>query len=155
MEKEELINEVMALEPKVNRLILEHKFEKWFSLDLTFVQLKSMIFIQSKGITNFRDLAKALGIAPSVVTGLVDRLIASGMIERIDSSKDRRVHHLSLTDKGEALLDEIRQESIDEFREILQTISDEDLAALVKGILALFNAAHLYLESHKDLVGTG
>ncbi len=154
MNRNESIKQVMELETKVNHLILEHRTEKWLSLDLTLIQLKSMVFIHSKRIVSFRDLAEALEITPSVVTGIVDRLIASGMIKRIDNPKDRRVHWLALSDRGNALLDEIRQENIKELREILHTMNDEDLAALVKGITALINATHSYLESHQEHANT-
>jgi DNA-binding MarR family transcriptional regulator len=146
--KDDLIRQVMDFQWKINRLILEHKVEQWLSLNLSIDQLKSLIFIHSEGKTNFRELANALNITPAVVTGIVDRLTALGMIKRLDSHGDRRVHWLSLSDKGNLLIDELRQKNVKAIQEILETMNDEDVSALVRGFSALLEAIELYLKSH-------
>lgn len=50
------------------------------------------------------ELAAILGIHPSTVTGLVDKLADRGMIDRQRSTDDRRSTRLRLTTSGERLL---------------------------------------------------
>lgn len=49
------------------------------------------------------DMAVILACDRSNVTGLVDRLAARGLMERIPDPADRRVKHLVLTEEGRAL----------------------------------------------------
>lgn len=49
------------------------------------------------------DIAEALACDRSNVTGLVDRLAARGLLERVPDPTDRRTRHLVLTAEGQAL----------------------------------------------------
>lgn len=49
------------------------------------------------------DLAEILACDRSNITGLVDRLAARGLIERVPDPTDRRVKHLVLTEAGRTL----------------------------------------------------
>ena len=51
-----------------------------------------------------RELAALLGYDASNVTGIIDRLEASGLVERHVAADDRRVRLVSLTDKGVATM---------------------------------------------------
>lgn len=145
--KKDLIKQAMEMQEKVNQLILEYSAENWLSLDLTIAQLKSIVYIYSKGKTNLRELAQALDVTPSVVTGIVDRLILHGMINRTANPNDRRSQWLTVTDKGEALLDNIRQKSSQEISHILGTLSPKDLSTLVRGFSAFIKSAELHLNN--------
>jgi DNA-binding MarR family transcriptional regulator len=54
--------------------------------------------------TSQRELAALLGYDPSNLTGIIDRLEASGLVERHVAAGDRRVRLVSLTDKGVAVM---------------------------------------------------
>jgi MarR family transcriptional regulator, organic hydroperoxide resistance regulator len=49
------------------------------------------------------EIAVALACDRSNVTGLVDRLAARGLVERVVDADDRRIKHLWLTAEGQAL----------------------------------------------------
>jgi MarR family transcriptional regulator, organic hydroperoxide resistance regulator len=49
------------------------------------------------------ELGARLLIDSATITGVVDRLQAAGLLERLPHSQDRRVHTLSLTSQGRAL----------------------------------------------------
>jgi MarR family transcriptional regulator, organic hydroperoxide resistance regulator len=57
---------------------------------------------QFEGITQ-QDLASRLFVTKGNVSGLVDRLEASGLVERRSIPGDRRSHAMHLTDKGRSL----------------------------------------------------
>ncbi len=145
--KIDLIQQAVGFQKEINQLIMRYRPERWMVLDLTIAQLKSIVYIYSKGSVNFKELAMALNVSPSVVTGIVDRLTSQDIINRLPSKGDRRVQWLLITDKGRALIDDIKQETIREIAQILETLSDEDLSALVQGFSAFIGAAEPYLEN--------
>lgn len=50
-----------------------------------------------------RELAETIGLEPSNLTGIVDRLEARGLVERQSSPDDRRIKKVSLTRAGLAM----------------------------------------------------
>ena len=53
------------------------------------------------------ELSQLLMVTGGNVTGLVDRLINEGLIERRDDPSDRRAYFVRLTHKGQALFDQM------------------------------------------------
>lgn len=155
--KQDLVQKVIGFQDRISQLIMEYPTEKWLSLDLTVNQLKSIMYIYSKGKVNFKELAAALRVTPPVVTGVVDRLVLHGLVKRklAGSSADRRLQWLIVTDKGKALLDSIREKSIDNTRQILMEMKAEDLSVLVQGFSALITAAETYSEGLRGAMETG
>jgi MarR family transcriptional regulator, organic hydroperoxide resistance regulator len=47
------------------------------------------------------DLAAILHVHPSTLTGVLQRLVAQGLLERVEDARDRRRAVLRLTDKGQ------------------------------------------------------
>ena len=153
MTKTDLIQQAIGLQEQINQLILKHRTRNWLSLNLTINQLKSVIYIYSKGKVNATELAGALNVTPSVVTGIVDRLIRHGVVNRkrldmsADGSTDRRMQWLMITDKGRALIDSTRQQMSEKMSQILEMMSTEDLSALIQGFSGFMKAAESYDEA--------
>lgn len=152
MDKHDLIRKVIRFQDNINQMIMEYSSESWLSLDLTIAQLKSLIFICNREQTNFRELSRALDVTPSVVTGIVDRLVLHGMVNRTSSVEDRRIQWLTVTDKGKGILENIRQKNIGEITQILESLSHEDLSSLVNGFSALLKAAEEYARTNRKVL---
>ncbi|WP_239003923.1 MarR family winged helix-turn-helix transcriptional regulator [Nocardia panacis] len=73
-------------------------------LGLTHRQVGVLAVVDAGHARSQREVADTLGVAPSLVVALVDRLVAMGAINRVQGSTDRRVHTLELTDQGRELL---------------------------------------------------
>ena len=149
MNKTELIQKAVSFQKEINRLIMGYRTEKWLSLNITITQLKSLIYINNKGRATFKELARALNVSPPIVTGIVDRLASQDIISRIKGIKDRRIQWLTITEKGKQLLNDIRQDNTAEMIKMLEVLSEEDIAALVKGFSALMKTAE------NNLIGKG
>lgn len=54
-----------------------------------------------------RELGLHLTISKSGLTRLVDRMVAAGLIERLDCPSDRRGHLIALTDSGRAVFQDM------------------------------------------------
>lgn len=113
----------------------------WGDLDLTMSQLKTiMLLVETKGLTG-RDLAERLGIGPSAVTALVDRLVQRGYARREEDRADRRVSWARPTDKATELFERLHATHRERLAEVLATLSSEDLALVAKAITTLELAA--------------
>lgn len=125
--------------------MLAYRPDNWMKLDLTIDQLKSLILIHSRGKISFKDLAQALGITRSNITGIADRLEQNGLVTRNQNTADRRMQYLVLTDKGREVLDNIQQEVIAEETRILTALTIGELTSLERGLRAIIRSA----EEHK------
>src|SRR5476649_378034 len=74
--------------------------------DLTIMQVHALYAI-SQGDTTMGRVAESLHCDASNVTGIVDRLVASGLITRQEGALDRRTKTLLLTEKGHSAVDDI------------------------------------------------
>jgi DNA-binding MarR family transcriptional regulator len=149
-DKSRLVQEIVALQREVGRIIGQHVPSVWIDSGLTITQLRSLFLIVNKGSTNFRKLAGALGVTPSNVTGIVDRLEEQGLVSRTQNPEDRREMTLQATDKGKALVSNLKDAEIKQMTQILSLLSLAELSALVQGLSAFIRAADSYGGQIKD-----
>ena len=70
------------------------------SFDLTGVQLATLCMLEPDQPVPMKHICVLLGCDASNVTGIIDRLAQKGLIQREDSTKDRRVKMIRLSEKG-------------------------------------------------------
>ena len=140
MDQTKLIDEVIKLQMEMNQLLAPIVMESWKNLDVPLAQLKSLFMITCKGSTNFRKLSDDLGVTPGDVTGIIDRLVKQGLVSRGEDPQDRRVIVLQATDKGRALLANLRESGANQMAQILAHMNSEELGALSHGLSALIKA---------------
>lgn len=88
------------------------------------------------------ELACLANLSPATATGMLDGLVAAGLVSRTRSERDRRVVLTSLTEHGRALVDARHAEFAPRFAAALAEFSDDELrtAATVFGRLgAMFD----------------
>jgi len=78
---------------------------------------------------SLRELALAADVAPGTAAEMLDTLAAAGLVQRIRSDEDKRVVLTSLTERGQAVIDERRTRFERRFRAALKQFSTEDLLA--------------------------
>lgn len=144
MDKAELIKEVLELQQRLNQLLEQAAPDNWINLNLTIAQLKSLFFIVNEGSTNSRKLASALGVTPSNVTGIIDRLVDQGLVSRQENPKDRRMLLLQATDKGKDTLANLKQSKTSHMSEVLACVGTEELSILAWGLSSLVKAIETY-----------
>jgi DNA-binding MarR family transcriptional regulator len=74
--------------------------------ELTLPQLYTLYAINPQG-TTMGQVADAMHCDASNITGIIDRLVAQGMVTRSENPADRRAKLLELTAKGRRVLDAI------------------------------------------------
>ncbi len=92
------------------------------------LNVRQRLIIQRLGLEgelHMAALGQQLGLTPSAMTGLVDRLVAQGFVSRLPHPSDRRATLVSLSRKGEtAFLREV---------DFYRVLVDETLAAMGDG----------------------
>ncbi|MGE5653946.1 MAG: MarR family winged helix-turn-helix transcriptional regulator [Bacillota bacterium] len=86
------------------------------------------------------DLAEVLGVTPSAVTYLCDRLASVGFVSRERDIGDRRMVWLCLTEPGRAKMEELESKRMELMRHFLGGLPLEDMDHLV-AILGRLDAA--------------
>jgi DNA-binding MarR family transcriptional regulator len=102
-------------------------------LDFSVAQLRMLRSLR-EGSCTASSLGEALGLSVSAITQMANRLEASGLVERIDDVADRRIKHLSLTERGLKLLGERRSRRIDQAQEVLARLTGEERAQLIHAL---------------------
>ena len=141
--REKLIAQIMESQRRMNRVMRQRTLDPWVNLNLTVPQLKSLFFISRHGKVNLSGLASGIHVTPANVTGIADRLVEQELLTRLPDVEDRRVLWLRLTEKGEALLTNLREVRASEMHKILDRLSPENLSMLARAFNVLAQAAEM------------
>ena len=109
--------------------------------EVSLQQYRALVVLASRGPQRPADLAEALGIEPSTVTRLCDRLVEKRLISRRRETDDRRVVRLDLTKRGGRLIDAVTDRRRQEIAHILAAVSTRQRVALVHAFEAFGAAA--------------
>ncbi len=140
MDKKDIIRQLASTRYQLMHSLIPYAMDSWRKLDVPLAQLKSLYIIVSRGHTNFRNLAKDLGVTPGNVTGIIDRLVEQGLVVRNPSPEDHRVVRLQATDRGRALVADLVENHVRHMVRALERMSMEDLEALLHGLSGLNQA---------------
>lgn len=108
---------------------------------LSSSQLNALLVIEREPGVNLRGLAAELKMILSSASRLCDRLVASGMVERVPGRADRREIALYLTPSSRELLERLRATRRDLLAEVLERMTPAGRAALVRGLTEFAAAA--------------
>lgn len=112
------------------------------ALGLTMPQFLALMFIQAHGgSVSIGTLAEATEQCSATMTGIVDRLCSTGLVQRQRDLSDRRSVIVSLTAEGEALLERARAQRIERTRQLLAHFTPEERADIMR-----------YLERYLDVL---
>ena len=101
--------------------------------ELSLQQLTVLNLVRTEGVT-LAELARRTMVAPTVITGIVDRLERQGLIRREADPRDRRVNRLVLTDLGNQASVAVEQSLVAEVASQMEDFSDEELRDLARGM---------------------
>ena len=106
-------------------------------LDVTMSQAKCLYVAALRPRISMSAMAEQLHVGLSAVSGLVDRLVEHGYLERHEDPSDRRQQLVSLTAAGSAVVERIRELNDAAMRALLGGLSADELESLRVGIAAL------------------
>lgn len=108
---------------------------------VTMAQMRVLMLLSALGEIRMSEAATSLGVSQSTASGLVDRLVESGLVARHNDAHDRRQVLVSLTANGAAFLDHFQELGINHLRELMATFSEADIATVQRAIELLTGAA--------------
>ena len=116
------------------------------STGLTTPQLVIITAIGQKPESTVSDIAKAVSLSLATVTTILNRLEASGLVNKVRSTIDRRRVILSLTEKGLAVLNEAPKPLQDRFAERfnkLESWEQHQIVAAIERVATMMDAEDL------------
>lgn len=114
-------------------------------VDVSYQQLNVLYFVRVEN-ASMADIARTLGVAPTVITGLVDRLEARGMIRRESHPSDRRRIQLVLTERGNEISTQVERAITERIESQIALLDADERTHLREG-LVLFGRVMSELES--------
>jgi DNA-binding MarR family transcriptional regulator len=108
---------------------------------VTMAQMRVLMVLSAIGEARMSDLAHQLGIAPSTLSSVVDRLVEAGLATRKDDPRDRRSVVVALAPAGARMLDQFSELGTDALRSLLEQVPDKDIVTVNKAIELLVAAA--------------
>jgi DNA-binding MarR family transcriptional regulator len=101
-------------------------------LNIRPVQYAVMAVIERNAGLKQSQVSEALGIKRANLVAILDALERRGVARREAVASDRRSHALRLTDKGAALMNEMRQRSQEHEKRLAAVIGEDGRAQLLK-----------------------
>ncbi|WP_235557970.1 MarR family winged helix-turn-helix transcriptional regulator [Sphaerimonospora mesophila] len=146
-ERRALIGRLFELQRELTRLFTHDRSNPLLVSTLTMQQLKVVIVLVREGATPGQTLARALGTGLGTVTGIVDRLVAQGLVSRREDPADRRVRLVELTPRGRVLAEELLDASTAGYLRLLDRLDTETLQSMERVMLKIQTAAaEMYAE---------
>lgn len=100
--------------------------------DLTLNQIHYLDIINKLEEPTFSALADMMEVSKPTVTMAVNKLIRQGYVQKVQSTEDRRVYHVLLTQKGEQVVT-VHDRAHRDFASLLtHCLSEKELENLVK-----------------------
>ena len=103
-------------------------------VDVSYQQLNVLYFVRVED-ASMADIARVLGVAPTVITGLVDRLEVRGLIRREPHPTDRRRIQLVLTERGIEISSMVEQAVASRIEQQISTLDAGQQQRLRDGLL--------------------
>jgi len=123
-------DDFLRLAQTVMRALHSTDLDSWCAVDLTMPQLKALFLARGPDGISHGDIARALGVGLSTVTGVVDRLVDHGLVERRTHADDRRLSYVVATSAGNDLIDRLWASRRDHLAEVLTVLSEDERATL-------------------------
>lgn len=136
-----VLDHMADLHQRIYATLLPSLTENWMGIDYTMPQLKVLLCLYIDGPHRMGDLAGALGVSTPTATGIVDRLVGRGDINRGHDTEDRRVVTCYLSTQGQQSISALWLAKFEVFREIFGTLTPEELDVVVKAEEVVLKAA--------------
>ena len=99
-------------------------------VQLSYVSLRAMAAINREPGLRVGELARLEGITQPAMSQAIKKLVDDNLITRHPAPEDARATDLMITDKGRAILQKYRADSAAQIVPVLDTLDDDDIAAL-------------------------
>ncbi|GAB3347072.1 MarR family transcriptional regulator [Modestobacter lapidis] len=134
---------VLRLGAQVSEHAMRRKLAPLLATPLTVQQLRCLTILVIEGSATPHHLSDLLAVTPATMTGITDRLVRSGMADRVQDSRDGRGRVVSPTAAGLQVVRELLASDIETDAALLSALAADELAGLrlgLSGILRVLGA---------------
>lgn len=119
------------------------------TMDLPFRQFRVCLALHRRA-ASMSEISREIGISLSSMTQVADRLERVGLVERVAQGSDRRVRHLTLTEKGVRLMQSHEESQLERMTKCLQTMSEEETNEVLRALDLLIQSSRLQENENVD-----
>ncbi|WP_088011802.1 MarR family winged helix-turn-helix transcriptional regulator [Gottfriedia acidiceleris] len=124
---------IHKMQPKMTENMNKH--------GVTATQFHVLMYLRKNTSCKISEIVEIMGVKPSAVSFMIDRLEQNNFVYREHDKKDRRVVNILLTEKGMKKLDSIINDRKEMFEGILLNFTEEELLQFVKVTEKLANTS--------------
>lgn len=128
--KDALLRSLLAIANRMGEL----KKNSMDSAELNTLTVAGLHYIETiadRQSVTMAELAQAMGVSKPSTTNMVNKLIEAGLVHKVQSSEDRRVFNVRLSDKGKRVMDQHRAAFEAFVDHAAEKLSDGELASLI------------------------
>jgi DNA-binding MarR family transcriptional regulator len=128
---QELINQYVEYSFSVTKKA-EGLIKKEIGDDITHEQHYTLRYISGVDVCTSTELAEVFEVKKSAITGIINRLVERGLINRSRDDNDRRVIYLSLTPAGKELYEKTQDKIHSLVESIITKFDEQEIKAFLK-----------------------
>jgi len=132
-----LVDALAELSCVVNREASADLLQTVADLDLSFTQVKSLLVLRESGGLAVKDVGARLNLSLPAASRAVDVLVQRGLVERTESSEDRRSRVVALLPAGEQLIDFFTQARTSALERWAASLPEAQQSALLDALLPI------------------
>lgn len=129
-EKDQLLQEVTNNMAAIRRLMISCM--QRFDHKTTASQTEALMVVENEGPITQKKLAERMQLTPGSITQLVEQLERMQFVARTTSDSDRRVVHVSITQKGSDELSTLKSQKEELFKNVYKELSLEEIRTMDK-----------------------
>jgi len=139
-EKNSGLPDIAEYLPEIMRKLFGGRLIVSKAWELTIPQLRALSIVADRPGCTMGELAGGLGIRVNAATGLAERLVQHGLLEREADPADRRLVRLRLTESGRRAREACRRERRRRVDEALQRLSTDEQGQIAAALVLLHSA---------------
>jgi DNA-binding MarR family transcriptional regulator len=131
------VTAVLRLGAQISDHSVRRRLGPLLQTPLTVQQLRCLTAVVVEGSATPQHLSGLLQVSPATMTGIADRLVRAGMVDRAQDSRDGRARVLTPTATGQRVVRELLASDVETDAAVLRGLSAEELTALEHGLTGL------------------
>ena len=118
--------------------------------EFSLVQMVTLLLLDEEGELPIKQVAAELGRSVSATGRMLDQLVKRGLVSRRENEGDRRQKLVAITEGGRTLLAAVERRRVDAQLAIMQNLSAEERAEVMRAMTLLAEAGERRLDERAN-----
>jgi DNA-binding MarR family transcriptional regulator len=98
--------------------------------DLSMPRVAALMFVARRRATSISDISEHLNLALGTTSHIVDQMVEAGLVERQENPLDRRLKHITLTERGQVCMEQFQQARVADLARRIEVLPEPLLGRL-------------------------